>query len=458
MRRRAFLRSGLAVSLVAVAGCSDGDSETPTDGTPTSTPEETPTEKETPTEEQTPTEEDETPTDEELNLEDEEENPDSPANFRWDMNPGRNNNIRGQLSVFVDNVGSVRQDHPAFDFSTERENDDRSIDFEAYRMIRDSNFEVMKNYAPNVDSPLETIVESFVDDSLYSNVKNDIYRSHIESPETFTADVWLNADTVEESLDLGHNYLITLRGEEQMSTQEMAVSIREAYQRHHDFDVLAWEVPLNDGTLKQGMIYSPDDDKIRSFAGFGDWYGGGEAQFHTEIQDWDVINDPSTDAYDLQHPILFHTDEWDRQGTSFEDAKESAKAMVFSIATEDYTSYNIDASEMNDAIVDNIAITKGGLEQITRTMLEYNDSSVDADFGDIWDLAGTAVAKYLENPELNGVIDTVEPGDNSYDEYFGGGFAFYEVENEEIVDEVRNDQNHEYDHFGEVYDELDTAA
>jgi hypothetical protein len=56
------------------------------------------------------------------------------------------------------------------------------------------------------------------------------------------------------------------------------------------------------------------------------------------------------------------------------------------------------------------------------------------------------------------VIDTVEPEDDEYDEYFGGGFAFYEVDNEEIVDTVRTDQNHEYDHFGDAYDELDTAA
>ena len=452
MRRRRFLRSGLAASLVAVAGCSNSDSETST-GSPTATQTDTPSgttrNTDTPTD-GTPTEEDEP------ELADDEDNPDAPANYRWDLESGRNDNVRTELGQYVDDPGAVREDHPAFEFSTERETDDHTVDFEALRMIRDSNFDIFVNENPNSDAPLEDIVESFVDDSMYSETKNDIYRSDTDSPSTYTADEWLNADTVEESLDLGHNYLITLGDVEVISIKEMAVSIREAYQRHHDFDVLAWEVPMDDGSLSQGMMYSPDDDKIRSFATFGDWFGGGTAQFHVEIQDWDVIEDPNdtADADRHQHPIMFHTDEWDRQGVTFEAAKDSAVEMVFDIATDDYVQYENDAV----GIINNLTMTTGATEQLTRTMLEYNDSSVDADFSDIRDLASFAVGKYIENPELNGVIDTVEPEDDEYDEYFGGGFAFYEVDNEEIVDTVRTDQSHDYDHFGDAYDELDTAA
>jgi hypothetical protein len=451
MRRRAFLRSGLTVSLVAVAGCSNGDSETPTGSstaTPTDTPGSTPSNTDSPAD-GTPTEEDEP------ELEDEEENPDAPANYRWDLESGRNDNIRTELDQYVDDPGSVRQDHPAFDFSTERETDDHTVDFEALRMIRDSNFDIFVNERSH-EAPLEDMVEAFVDSSLYSDIKDDIYRSDTDSPSTYDEDAWLNADTVEESLDLGHNLLITigLDGDTPVSNQETAVTIREAYQRHHDFDVLAWGVDLDRGAISQGMMYSPDDDKIRSFANFGEWYGGGEAQFHTEIQNWDVIADPDTDAYDLQHPILFHTDEWDRQGISFEDAKDTAVGMIYTIASEDYTSYGAD----DPALTQNITMTTGAAEQLTRTMLDYNLSGVNTDFSDIRDLASFAVGKYIENPELNGVIDTVEPEDDEYDEYFGGGFAFYEVDDEDIVDSVRTDQSHEYDHFGEVYDELDTAA
>lgn len=55
-------------------------------------------------------------------------------------------------------------------------------------------------------------------------------------------------------------------------------------------------------------------------------------------------------------------------------------------------------------------------------------------------------------------MDTVEPDDDNYDDYLGGDFAFYEVDNEDIADSVRTDQTHGYDHFGEVCDELDTAT
>ena len=450
MRRRRFLRSGLAVSLVAVAGCSNGDSETPT-GSPKATQTETPGNTDTPAD-GTPTEEDEP------ELEDEEENPDAPANYRWDLEPGRNDDLRNELGQYVDDPGAVRQDHPAFDFSTERENDDHTVDFEALWMFRDSDFDITVNENPNSDAPLEDMVESFVDSSLYSDIKDDIYASDADSPSSYEEDAWLNADTVEESLDLGHNLLITIGrdGDVPVSTKETAVAIREAYERHHEYDVLAWEVPMNDGALTQGMMYSPDDDKIRSFANFGDWYGDGEAQFHVEIQDWYVIEDPNdvADADRHQHPKMFHTYEWDRQGVTFETAKDSAVEMVFDIASENYRYNNNDPV----GIVNNITMTTGATEQLTRTMLDYNDSSVTAEFSDVRDLASFAAGKYMQDPELNGVIDTVEPEDDEYDEYFGGGFAFYEVDDEDIVDSVRTDQSHDYDHFGDAYDELDTAS
>jgi len=461
MRRRRFLYgSGVVVSTL-IAGCSgsqDDEDGTPTDnstGSPSDTPGDTP--GDTPTDDETPTEEDE-----ETETEEDEENLDRPDNYRWDLKPGRNDELRNELGQYVDDPGAVRQDHPAFDFSTERENDDHTVDFEALRMIRDSNFDIFVNESSSSNAPLEDMVQALVDEDMYEQSKNNLFKSHTDSPSTYDEEAWLNADTVEESLDLGHNLLVTIGYDEDtpVSNQETAVAIREAYERHHDYDVLAWEVPMNDGALGGGMMYSPDDDKIRAFAGLGAWNGDGEAQFHTEIQDWRVINDPRElgDADNYQHPILFHTEEWDRQGVSFETAKDDAVGMVFDIATDDYNSFNRDARARNDAISQNITMTTGATEQLTRTMLSYNDSGVDADFSDIRDLASFAVGKYLQDDELNGVIDTVEPGDDSYDEYFGGGFAFYEVEDEEIVDEVRTDQNHEYDNFGEVYDELDSAA
>jgi len=456
--RRQFLRGTAAVGATVLgAGCADNGE----DGTATNNSTGTPPDSPTGTPEDTDTPEDDTPTEDEEETEtnEEEQNVDRPANYRWDMKPGRNDALRNELSQYISGtVGSVTQDHPAFDFSTESERDDHEVDFEALKLYRDSNFDIM---AADPDTgPLEEAVEAFVDDSMYEEAKTSAFLRHdVDSPSSYDSEEWLNAETVADSLDLGHNLLVSMNGYGiDLSIEEQAVAIREAYQRHHDFDVLAWGVPMRDGAQNSGMMYSPDDDKVRTFNVGGAWLDESR-QFHSEIQDWNVINndgDAQGNPENFHHPVLFHTDEWDREGITFEDAKNQAVEMIYSVATDTYNDFNIDALEMNDGPVHNVTMTTGATEQLTRTLLDYNKSGVNADFSDIQDLANFAIGQYLQNEDLNGVIDTVEPGDD-YDEYFGGGFAFYEVEDEEIVDEVRTDQSHEYDNFGEVYDELEAV-
>ena len=469
MRRRRFLQSSGIVGSILIAGCAGSD--TGSDSSPTGTPTGTPTATPTETAEDTQTlEDDNTPVeeDEETPDEGEETEPDvdRPANYRWDLQPGRNDALRSELGQYINgSVGGLVETHPAFEYSTDSERDDHTVDFEALKLYRDSNFDIMAN-DPNYDAPMEQIVQGFVDEDLFEAAKDEQYlRETADSQPYYDEQDWLNADTVEQSLDLGHSLVISIDGtDEQVSQKERVVIMREAYKRHHDFDVLAWEVPMEMGSRKAGMLYSPDDDKVRTFNSGGPWSGNGTAQSHAEIQDWRVIEDPNDearrDATDLHHPILFHTDEWDRQGISFEDAKDQAVEMIYSIATDEYNNYNDQQAVLarGDAPIDNITMTTGATEQLTRTLLDYNKSGVDADFEDIWNLASFAVGKYIDDPELDGVIDTVESGGGTYDEYFGGGFAFYEVDNEDIVDRVRTDQAHEYDNFGEVYSELEAVA
>ena len=386
---------------------------------------------------------------------------DRPANYRWDLKPGRNDALRSELGQYINgSVGGLVETHPAFEYSTDSERDDHTVDFEALKLYRDSNFDIMAA-DPNY-GPMEEAVQAFVDDSLYEESKTSGFYNHdANSPTSYDSEAWLNADTVEDSLDLGHNLLVSIAHGEDLPIVEQAVAIREAYQRHHDFDVLAWGVPMRDGAQGSGMMYSPDDDKVRTFNVGGQWLGEESRQFHSEIQDWNVINNDGGargNPENFHHPVLFHTDEWDREGISFEDAKDQAVEMVYSIATDTYNDFNRDALAMNDAPVDNITMTTGATEQLTRTLLDYNKSGVDSDFLDIRHLANFAVGKYLQNEDLNGVIDTIEAGEDSYAEYFSGGFAFYEVDNEDIVDRVRTDQDHEYDNFGDVYDELEVVA
>ena len=266
------------------------------------------------------------------------------------------------------------------------------------------------------------------------------------APDELAAWYGLDAETVEESLDYGHSLLVSIAFNEgqHFSMAQQATTMREAYKRHHDFDVLAWEVPMEMGSLLTGMLYSPDDDTVRTF-NMSDtaWQTDTSRQLHAPIDDWEVTQEGAGQ----HHPILFHTDEWDRQGISFEEAKTRATGMVYGIAADGYFSFN----DETESVTGDITMTTGATKQLTRTLLEYNTLDDEADFEDIWKLASFATGKYIQNPAVNGVIDTVRPDDDDYDEYFGGDFAFYEVENEEVVRAVRNDQSHEYDNFGETY-------
>ena len=440
MNRRTFLRTGLTTGLVgSLAGCtsdSDSNSTTPTQTTRDST---------------TPTSEEPTTTDTETETTDDEPEIDRPANYRWDLQPGRNDELRSRLSQYVDaEVGGVVEDHPAFDYSTDADRDDHTVDFEALKLYRDSNFDIM---AQNQSmTPLERIVDAFVEDGLYEDAKGEeFYNNDVDAPQSYNVEGWLNADTVEDSLDYGHSLLVSIAYNEgqNFSMDQQAMALREAYKRHHDFDVLAWEAPMEMGSLTTGMMYSPDDDTVRTL-NMGDtaWQTETSRQLHAPINDWEVTQEDAGQ----HHPILFHTDDWDRQGISFEDAKDEALTMIFGVGTDNYLDYNRD--ESTSGIVNNITATTGTTEQLTRTLLDYNTLEDVAEFEDIRNLASFATGKYIQDPTINGVIDTINPETGEYDEYFGGEFAFYEVADETIVRDVKSDQSGEYDNFGQTYDAL----
>ncbi|MDL0140467.1 twin-arginine translocation signal domain-containing protein [Halobacterium salinarum] len=364
MNRRTFLRTGLTTGLVGgLAGCtsdSDSNSTTPTKTTRDST---------------TPTSEEPTTTDTETETTDDEPEIDRPANYRWDLRPGRNDELRSRLSQYVDaEVGGVVEDHPAFDYSTDSDRDDHTVDFEALKLYRDSNFDIMAQSQSM--TPLERIIDAFVEDGLYEDAKGEeFYNNDVNAPQSYDVEGWLNADTVEDSLDYGHSLLVSIAYNEgqHFSMDQQAMALREAYKRHHDFDVLAWEVPMEMGSLTTGMMYSPDDDTVRTL-NMGDtaWQTETSRQLHAPIDDWEVTQDGAGQ----HHPILFHTDEWGRQGIGFEEAKTRANGMVFGIGADEQYKFSKIMDTDATGLADNITMTTGATEQLTRTMLDYNTLAV----------------------------------------------------------------------------------
>jgi hypothetical protein len=397
----------------------------------------------TPTEEATPTE-NEDATDDEPDI-------DRPDNYRWDMQPGRNEELRRELGQYVEgSVGDVVETHPAFEYSTEPEDDDHTVDFEALKLFRDAQFDILKKHNTR-GIPFERSVEAFVNQDIYEDAKTKYFqREEPEDPDRYTRERWLEAETFEESLDLAQGLLrgiiLETVGLQRYGIAEQAATLREAYQRHHEFAApLAWETNRGIQTGHDdwiiGLMHTPADDKIRAFNSFTPGSNG----WHSEVQEWDVFDADG----EFFHPLLFHTDEWNRQEPGPAEAKMEALATVFAIGTNEFGGFNRDAT----GILGNITVTTAGTKQLTRTLLEYNnlDEGV-ADFGAIWNLAAFAVGRFIADPTLKGVIDTVTDPDERYDDYFSGGFAFYEVDNPAVVEAVHRDRDGEYDHFGQRFE------
>jgi len=456
MRRRTFLQTSVTAGIVVgLGGCaSDTDNETPAAAPTTQTPE-------------TTTEDEAGTTDEEATTENEEPDIDRPDNFRWDMVPGRNEQLRDNLGQYVeDSVGGLVEEHPAFEYSTESKRDDIAIDFNALKLYRDSNFDIMaQNTAFEEVGPglsAEEYVEAFVNEDMHRVAKTEVFRSHdSDAPESYTSEAWLNAETVEESLDLGHSFIGSAVPQQRIGPAEQGVILREAYKRHHDFDVLAWETNMGFETGYDdritGLMYSPDDDKLRAHDVSPPTQVGQQGEdtdftrkWHSEIQEWNIFDESG----ELFHPLLFHTDEWNRQNPGFRRAKGEAYNAIAGIANGT-SIFNLseaiegEGSERQGSLAPTTGLTK----QLTRTMLEYNENN--ADFQDMWDYAN--ISELLLKKDGNYIIDTASE-DESYERVFDGNLAVYEVEDESVVDEVWEDQAGEYDNFGQVYDGLEEVA
>ncbi|QZP39379.1 twin-arginine translocation signal domain-containing protein [Halobaculum magnesiiphilum] len=445
MRRRTFLRTGLAVGVTAtLAGCSNNAEDGTKTGSPTGTATDTATETASQADETTTAEE--TADDSEV---------DRPANYRWDMVPGRNNEIRSRLGQYAEeSVGGVVQNHPAFEYSTSRDVDNQSIDFEGLKLFRDATFDLMAN--DNPENPMEQMVQAYVDEDLFTDAKTGgFFAQHdLDAPTQYDAEGWLNAETVADSLDYGHNLAVAITWEQANRTpdtvEETAAVIREAYKRHHDFDVLAWATTMGSRTREDindptGLLYSPDDDTLRNF-NFDTDEGNGEdsRQMHAPIEEWSVIQGEGPSGESRYHPLLFHTDRrMSGQASDFMEAKEIAANTVRNIASGP-TPRNKQVD-----LEHNYSMTTGMTEQLSRTLLEYNSN--DADFEDVWNLA--SVIEDVRRRDGNYIFDTADQNDD-YSGFFDGGFAVYEVEDDSVINEVWQDEAGQYDNFGQVYDEL----
>lgn len=378
-----------------------------------------------------------------------------PAEYRWDLRPERDEERRSELEEYVETAGSLVEDHPAFGYSTDTDRDDHGVDFEALKLYRERNYE---QYRESADGPLDRFVEAFDDDSFETAKTDEFVYAREDAPKEWDAEAWRNADSFGESLDYAHSVLISIDYQvEGLRYGAFTAMLREAYRRYHPtYEPLAWSFtmdvgpndheknPAGDDGKEVGLVYSPAEDELRAFALDADHElsQGSSWQLHPKIEEWPVVADPTTSVRSepsaLDHPLLLHTESWNRQAVDFRTAKARAVEMVNHVGC-DPVGPHFDRKGR-------IALTTGFTAQLTRTLLKYNRS--DADFEYLRNLA--SVMELARDRGGNYVFD-VAPESDGYGGVFDGNFAVYEMAYDYVVDLVARDGDRKFDEFGEAY-------
>lgn len=373
-----------------------------------------------------------------------------PAEYRWDLRPARDEERRTELGEYVDDVGPLVEDHPAFAYSTEDGRDDHGVDFEALKLYRERNF---AEYDEADSAPLDDFVAAFDDEDLFETAKTDEFlRESEDDPAEWDAEAWRNADSFGESLDYAHGLLLSMDYNTQGYRHGgLTAVLREAYRRHHPtYEPLAWSFtmdvgpddheknPSGDDGEEIGLVYSPEDEELRTFAVDTATPLG----IHDRIEEWPVTADPTVskqnEPSERDHPLLFPTVGWNRQGLGFHKAKARAVEMINHVGC-DGVGPHFDREGR-------VALTTGLVAQVTRTLLEYNRRN--AEFDHLWNLA--SVMEYARDRGGNYVFD-VAPESDGYGGVFDGNFAVYEVGYDYVVDLVARDAKREFDEFGDAY-------
>ncbi|WP_254272097.1 hypothetical protein [Haloarcula marina] len=382
-----------------------------------------------------------------------------PAQYRWDLTPVRDAERRDELSALVGDVGPLTESHPAFAYETDAERDDHGVDFEALKLYRERNYQ---EYDESSGRSLGRFVEAF-DNDRFEEAKTERFRyARRDAPKEWDREAWLNADDFGTSLDYAHSLLISI--DNAVAGRRFGAKtaiLREAYRRYHPtYDVLAWSftmdnghddntiTPTGDDGTQVGLVYSPQADELRAFTltatGFAE---DGSLQMHPLIEEWSVTDDPDAEADrgpdSLHHPLLFHTEGWNRQSIAFGPAKTAVVELVNHIGC-DPVPQHFDREGR-------IGLTTGFATVLTRTLLEYNRHD-DVEFEWFRNLAG--VMELARDRGGNYVFD-IAPGSDGYGGLFDGNFAVYEVAYDYVPGLVHADAARELDRFGQVYGGLE---
>jgi len=443
MKRRTFLTSLGAATTASLVGCL-------TDQTGTETPTATSTQR-TKTTDQTTT----------VNV---------PDRYQVHFVPGKNQELRSdipgrQLQQYIQDFGAdTITDANILSTTPEHGYQEKQIDLLAMEYWHDNGVQNIET--EEGQAFLKTIGEDSTEGSRAHKAKNSpkatLYPNFNRETEDFghfKYEELQNAGSVDEALDWLQRYLFNWQrnwddpGPISTEDELYAAVLQEGLDQHTDIESHAWAFDLPEAsgsTHGNGLIYDETNNQLHLMETISgpttQTPGESDEQYHPPVEESNYLEEDHEAKQSWWHPLRFAQEHDKETPTNFSNELDfrSRKNYAGSLLILMSTGFDEDMTSETDDVKAGIAPTTGYLADVTGKLLNWNqDDSLDAEmFEEIKNQS--KVYNLLRNHEDNFVMyGTVEDPKAAY------------VESEEVINEVWNDQEREYDDFDQY---LEPAA
>ena len=390
---------------------------------------------------------------------------------RHGIYPSENTAIRNEFDA-----DPLTEDHPIFDYdiSEDVENaQSASIDLEAMEHFYDHNLNIVDTFYPELGQVAEAVEN---DEHLNFDVILTSYVDRVTGDGFTTSwnpEAVRNASTEHELLGwihpaINNAYNNEIGTPDWNNTHAQMAGIQKAAKAHpnEEIDIHVFSSLILDDIGGQiGMAYCENEDSLRivETSDFAETSvpRTDDPQLHPKIENSNYLPEanpiPVEDQTDASIPAVEYHDQMEEGSEAFPFwGGYVASAIMNTVALPyDANSRHSIQERPNDPTGTsrfeqrNVAITKGLALDGSQSLREYNSNSVDFE-EDIYSLGKLMDELIRFHEDQNWIID-YQPG-NSYDGELNGEYTAIPVD-EETLENVKQDETREYDHFLEQHPE-----
>ena len=375
----------------------------------------------------------------------------TPSNYKIDVIPQRNEQLRNTIENnsdeenYLEARGEFVEEDPVFNTYSSHEQlsfDKLGVDLAAREWRHDNDYESLERGSPSYSSEMVESLDTDTGNPEIQQVKNNpILRPYPNSSGGRDTGQWdyeqfSSSKTLGEALDWLHPYLFNWQ---QMMTEGPPISsedfiyaptLEQSLEQHTEIEAHAWDFDLDEHG--NGLIYGKNPDGADELRIMETVAGPLTSSYNAPVEQSDYLT-PGTEGFNAYwHPLRFG---WEQHSNStrwnFKGEKWRAAAAVFNIAGS-IDSYPENWEGLSESTV---APTTGYLQDFTEKLRTYNEN--DANFDELRNQS-KVINKMINDTENNHIIygDTENP-------------QYAVVEDEEIIDEIWQDEEGQYDDFNQ---------